>query len=46
VRELEIAAGAGFIVALTGKLVRMPGLGRRPQSENVDLVDGEIVGIG
>ncbi len=46
VRELEIAAGAGFIVALTGKLVRMPGLGRRPQSEEVDLIDGEIVGIG
>lgn len=46
VRELELSAGAGFVVALTGELVRMPGLGRRPQSENVDVVDGAIVGIG
>jgi formate--tetrahydrofolate ligase len=46
VRELLISAGAGFIVALAGDLVRMPGLGRVPQAVNVDLVDGEIIGVG
>ena len=46
VRELLISAGAGFIVALAGDLVRMPGLGRVPQAVNVDLVDGEILGVG
>ena len=46
VRELQVAAGAGFVVVLTGDLLRMPGLPRVPQSENVDLVDGAITGIG
>ena len=46
VRELLISAGAGFIVALAVDLVRMPGLGRVPQAVNVDLVDGEIQGVG
>jgi formate--tetrahydrofolate ligase len=46
VRELQISAGAGFIVALMGSLVRMPGLGRKPQAERIDLVDGEIIGVG
>ena len=46
VRELQVAAGAGFVVVLTGDLLRMPGLPRVPQSENVDVVDGQIQGIG
>ena len=46
VRELLISNGAGFVVALAGDLVRMPGLGRVPQAVNVDVVDGEIVGVG
>jgi formate--tetrahydrofolate ligase len=46
VRDIEIAAGAGFVVALTGEIVRMPGLPERPAAERIDLGDdGEIVGI-
>ncbi len=35
VRDLEIAAGAGFVVALTGEIVRMPGLPERPAAERI-----------
>ena len=45
IRELRVNSGAGFIVVLTGDIVRMPGLPRRPQAMDVDVVDGEIVGI-
>ena len=45
VRELHISAGAGFVVVLTGEILRMPGLPRRPLAEGIDLVDGEIVGL-
>ena len=46
VRDLEIAAGAGFLVALTGEIVRMPGLPRKPAAERIDLDDdGEITGL-
>lgn len=45
VRDLEINAGAGFIVALTGSVLRMPGLPRKPQAEAIDLVDGVITGL-
>jgi formate--tetrahydrofolate ligase len=46
VRDVEVAAGAGFLVALTGDIVRMPGLPERPAAERID-VDGEgrIVGL-
>jgi formate--tetrahydrofolate ligase len=37
--------GAGFIVVLTGDILRMPGLPRSPQAERIDLVDGVIVGV-
>ncbi len=37
VRDLEIAAGAGFLVALTGEIVRMPGLPQRPAAERIDV---------
>jgi formate--tetrahydrofolate ligase len=40
VRDIEIAAGAGFLVALTGDIVRMPGLPERPAAERID-VDAE-----
>ena len=46
VRQLKINSGAGFIVAITGDILRMPGLPKRAQAEGVDLVDGEIVGVG
>ena len=45
VRELEIAAGAGFVVALTGEMMRMPGLPRKPQAEAIDLKDGQILNL-
>jgi formate--tetrahydrofolate ligase len=45
VRAIQINAGAGFLVVLTGDIMRMPGLPRRPIAETVDLRDGEIVGL-
>jgi formate--tetrahydrofolate ligase len=46
VRDLEIAAGAGFLVALTGEIVRMPGLPERPAAERIDVDDlGNITGL-
>jgi formate--tetrahydrofolate ligase len=45
VRSIQINAGAGFLVALTGEILRMPGLPRRPLAESIDLRGGEIVGV-
>ena len=45
VRSVQINAGAGFLVVLTGDILRMPGLPRRPLAERIDLVAGEIVGL-
>jgi formate--tetrahydrofolate ligase len=46
VRDVEIAAGAGFLVALTGEIVRMPGLPQRPAAERIDVdPDGRIIGL-
>ena len=45
VRGLQVNAGAGFIVVLTGDIMRMPGLPRKPLAEQLDLVDGEIRGL-
>lgn len=46
VRDVEIAAGAGFLVALTGDIVRMPGLPQRPAAERIDVDEqGKIVGL-
>jgi len=45
VRDVVVNAGAGFLVVLTGDLLRMPGLPRSPQAERVDVVDGEITGV-
>ncbi|HWE39367.1 MAG TPA: formate--tetrahydrofolate ligase [Isosphaeraceae bacterium] len=46
VRDVEIAAGAGFLVALTGEIVRMPGLPERPAAERIDVDDsGTITGL-
>ncbi len=46
VRDIEIAAGAGFLVALTGDIVRMPGLPERPAAERIDVDShGRIVGL-
>ena len=45
VRGIQINAGAGFLVVLTGDILRMPGLPRKPLAERVDLRDGEILGL-
>lgn len=46
VREIEIAAGAGFLIPITGDIMRMPGLPAIPASENIDInEDGEIIGL-
>lgn len=46
VRGLQISAGAGFIVALAGDILRMPGLPKVPSAAKIDVVDGDIVGVG
>ncbi len=45
VRELYPSAGAGFLVALTGNVMTMPGLPKVPAANNIDVVDGKIVGL-
>jgi len=46
VRGIQIDAGAGFVVILTGNIFRMPGLPRRPLAMDIDMTEnGEIVGI-
>ncbi|MBS9462510.1 formate--tetrahydrofolate ligase [Flagellimonas sp. 389] len=46
VREIEIAAGAGFLIPITGDIMRMPGLPAHPSSEGIDVTDdGEITGL-
>jgi formate--tetrahydrofolate ligase len=45
VRNLQINAGAGFLVVLTGDIMRMPGLPRVPQAVHIDLAEGEITGL-
>lgn len=43
VRELKISAGAGFIVALTGNILTMPGLPKKPAAENMDIDEKGII---
>ncbi len=46
VREIAISAGAGFLVPITGSIMRMPGLPRTPAALSIDIDDdGEIVGL-
>jgi len=45
VRALQPNAGAGFLVVLTGEILRMPGLPRTPSAERIDLREGVIVGL-
>jgi formate--tetrahydrofolate ligase len=46
VDDLIINAGAGFIVAVCGEMVRMPGLPQKPSALNIDVVNGEVTGLG
>jgi formate--tetrahydrofolate ligase len=46
VREIRVSAGAGFVVAITGDLMTMPGLPKRPAAEHIDVdAEGNIVGL-
>ena len=46
VRNLRVSAGAGFVVALTGDIMTMPGLPRVPAAEKIDVTpDGHITGL-
>ena len=46
IRDIELKAGAGFFVALAGKIMTMPGLPKKPSAENIDIdEDGNISGI-
>jgi formate--tetrahydrofolate ligase len=45
IRELKPSIGAGFIVALTGDIMTMPGLPKEPAAEKMDIVDGITVGL-
>lgn len=46
VRDLRVSAGAGFVVALTGDIMTMPGLPRVPAAEKIDVTpDGRITGL-
>jgi formate--tetrahydrofolate ligase len=43
VRNLKISAGAGFIVALTGDIMTMPGLPKRPAAEKIDVDENGVI---
>ena len=46
VKEVRVSAGAGFIVVLTGNVMVMPGLPKKPSAENIDIdKDGNITGL-
>ena len=45
-RNLKVSAGAGFIVALTGEVMTMPGLPKVPAAEKIDVdSEGKITGL-
>ncbi len=46
VRDIVIAAGAGFLIPITGEILRMPGLPKHPAAERIDIDDdGKITGL-
>ena len=45
IRDAYINAGAGFLVAITGTIIQMPGLPRVPAAEAIDVIDGAITGL-
>ncbi|MBQ8943087.1 MAG: formate--tetrahydrofolate ligase, partial [Clostridia bacterium] len=46
VKNVKVSAGAGFIVVLTGDILTMPGLPKKPAAENIDVDDnGKISGL-
>ncbi len=46
IRDVYVSAGAGFVVAITGTIMTMPGLPKKPAAENVDVdANGQITGL-
>jgi len=46
VRDIKVSAGAGFVVALTGDIMTMPGLGKSPAAFKIDVDEtGKITGL-
>ncbi len=45
ITDVVINSGAEFIVAIAGTMMRMPGLPKNPNANNIDFVDGKIVGL-
>ena len=46
VRQAKLSAGAGFVVMLTGEIMTMPGLPKKPAAENIDIDnEGRISGL-
>ena len=46
VREVRLSSGAGFVVALTGAIMTMPGLPKVPAAERIDIdAQGKITGL-
>jgi len=45
IREVRLSVGAGFVVAICGDVMTMPGLPKAPASEKIDVVNGQIVGL-
>jgi formyltetrahydrofolate synthetase len=45
IRDIRASVGAGFLYPLAGEMRTMPGLPSKPSFMDVDIVDGEIVGL-
>ena len=46
IRSVKVSAGAGFVVALSGDIMTMPGLPKVPAAVNIDVTDdGKITGL-
>jgi len=43
VREVYISAGAGFVVVVTGAIMTMPGLPKKPSANNIDVDDNGVI---
>jgi len=45
IKDIQLRAGAGFFVVLAGDILLMPGLGKKPNAENIDVKNGVISGL-
>ena len=45
IREVRLSAGAGFVVLISGSIMTMPGLPKRPSACDIEVVDGAIRGM-